>query len=122
MGRIFVVGSANIDLIAPLAALPRAGETVSAGDLTYVPGGKGANQACAAARMGAETHLIARIGSDSGALVLIESLQSAGVQIGFTERLAGSTGTAFIFLLPDGENSIVISPGANAALTAEAAV
>lgn len=64
MGRIFVVGSANIDLVAPLAALPRAGETVAAGDLTYVPGGKGANQTCAAARMGTETHMIARTGSD----------------------------------------------------------
>ena len=105
-----------MDLIVPTARFPSAGETVQGGDLRMVPGGKGANQACAAARLGARTILIAQAGKDAFGRQGIQSLQDAGVDttfVGFSER---STGCALICVRPDGENTIVISPGANATL------
>ncbi len=116
MSDIWVVGSLNIDLIVPTARFPSAGETVLGGDLGTAPGGKGANQACAAARLGARTFLIAQAGKDSFGQQVMQSLQDAGVDtasVGFSER---STGSALICVRPDGENTIVISPGANATL------
>lgn len=114
--RIFVLGSANMDLVIAVGRLPRAGETLSGGDLALFPGGKGANQACAAARLGGRVFMIGQVGADPFGPKLLASLREAGVdvsRVGVSER---PTGCACIYVLPDGENSIVISPGANATL------
>lgn len=117
MSRIWVVGSVNMDFIVPTDRFPSAGETISGGDLQSCPGGKGANQACAAARLGGETILVAQVGDDLIAPRLVESLHQANVKtdrVGVAKR---STGCALICVRSDGENAIVISPGANATLT-----
>ena len=115
--RIYVIGSLNADLVQSVPRLPRGGETLQGGGLRTFAGGKGGNQAFAAARMGGSVSMIGKLGNDSFGVVLLESLRSAGVN---TERVAsveGSSGTAMILVLPNGENAIVISPGANATLT-----
>ncbi len=119
MKNIIVVGSLNADLVQPLPRLPRPGETILAGDLLLVPGGKGANQAVAAGRLGGRARMIGELGEDSFADVLIESLQASGVDHTGIGRSPGSTGTACIMVLPSGENLIVVSPAANARLTVE---
>ncbi|MGE5647664.1 MAG: ribokinase [Acidobacteriota bacterium] len=120
--RIFVVGSANVDLVFALARLPREGETLTGGDLAVFPGGKGANQACAVARLGGSAAMVARVGEDAFGERLIASLRDAGADVTRVLRCARPTGCACIYVLPDGENSIVISPGANAALDPAGAV
>ncbi len=112
-GRIVVFGSLNMDLILPAGRLPRPGETLACGDFLAAPGGKGANQACAAGRLGGRVLMAGRVGDDSFGPRLIESLRSAGVDTTEVRTLHGSTGAAFILVLPDGENVILISPGAN---------
>jgi ribokinase len=115
--RIFTVGSLNIDLVTRMERLPREGETVCGGDLAVFPGGKGANQACAAALLGGHSTLIGETGHDSFGELILASLRSAGVDtqgVGVCEQ---ATGSACISVLPSGENAIVISPGANAALS-----
>jgi ribokinase len=114
--RIYVVGSANMDLVMDVAALPRLSQTVAGGDLRFIPGGKGANQACAAARTGGLVSMVAQVGPDPFGRVLRQSLSAAGVAtdlVGTSER---PSGCASIYVLPDGENCIVVSPGANASL------
>ncbi|MGW3241599.1 ribokinase [Streptomyces sp. NPDC001070] len=115
---LLVVGSANADLVIHVDRRPAAGETVLGSDLATHPGGKGANQAVAAARLGARTALLARVGDDAHGRLLTGSLRSAGVDT--TGVLTGdaSTGVALITVDPSGDNSIVVSPGANARLTA----
>jgi ribokinase len=119
--HIWVVGSANMDLVLPVGRIPRAGETISGGDLALIPGGKGANQACAAGRLGAAVSMIAQVGEDAFGSALIRSLEAAGVDAAGVGRASLPTGCALIYVLPDGENSIVLSPGANAALDAATA-
>lgn len=117
--NILVIGSLNADLVQNVAKLPRAGETLRGGGVRTFAGGKGGNQAVAAARMGGRVSMIAQVGRDSFAEALLESLRTAGVdteQVGFVDL---SSGTAIIFVLPNGENSIIISPGANATLSHE---
>lgn len=116
---IYVIGSLNADLVQSVPRLPRLGETITGGDLKMFTGGKGANQAYAAARMGACVSMIGEVGSDSLGTQLIESLQSAGVDTTHVGVSQGATGAATIFVLPNGENSIVVSPGANAELSVE---
>src|SRR6516225_4596908 len=101
--RITVVGSANVDLVARCERLPRAGETITSSTLERFPGGKGANQAVAAGRLGAD------------ALVL-RSLQQEGVDTSGVVREHGESGLALILLDAGGENVIVVAPGANARL------
>ena len=120
--RVFIVGSANMDLVMEVAAAPLPGQTVAGGDLHFIPGGKGANQACGAAKMGAAAFLVGQVGSDPFGEVLLESLRLAGVEIGRVGRHHGPTGCASIYVLPGGENCIVISPGANASLNPEIAL
>ncbi len=115
--RIVVIGSLNADLVQNVDRLPRAGETLFGGDLQTFAGGKGANQAVAAGRMGAQVSMIGQLGSDSLASLLMESLDSANVDTGPVGQADVSTGAAVIWVLPDGENVIVISPGANATVT-----
>ncbi|MGW0578303.1 ribokinase [Streptomyces sp. NPDC002920] len=114
---LLVVGSANADLVIGVERRPAAGETVLGGDLAVHPGGKGANQAVAAARLGARTALLARVGDDAYGRLLLDSQRAAGVDT--VGMLVGGapTGVALITVDPSGDNSIVVSPGANGRLT-----
>jgi ribokinase len=114
--RITVVGSANIDYVARCDRLPRPGETDTDAEFERVPGGKGANQAVAAARLGARVRFVGRVGRDD--LVLL-SLEHDGVDIAGVGRDDGETGVALILVDQDGENVIVVAPGANRRLTAD---
>ncbi|MFT4231471.1 MAG: ribokinase [Leucobacter sp.] len=118
---VVVIGSANADLVVEVPRRPGGGETLLGGDLRLLPGGKGANQAAAAARCGADTGLLACLGADANGAFLRERLAEAGVDIGGVLETDRPTGTAVILLTPDGENSIIVSPGANGALTVELA-
>ncbi|MFE2022508.1 ribokinase [Streptomyces sp. NPDC059499] len=116
---LLVVGSANADLVIGVERRPGPGETVLGSDLVVHPGGKGANQAVAAARLGARTALLARVGDDAHGRLLLESQQQAGVDTGGVLVGGAPTGVALITVDPSGDNSIVVSPGANARLTPE---
>jgi ribokinase len=117
--RIAVVGSLNMDFVARVEKLPRPGETVLGAGFQTIPGGKGANQAYAAGRLGGRVRMIGRIGSDVFGQELRRSLQSAGVDIsGILDTPDAATGVALIFVEAGGENVIVVAPGANAALDA----
>jgi len=107
-----VVGSINLDLVARVTRLPRAGETLSGRDFERFPGGKGANQAVAAARMGAHVSMVGAIGDDAFADEALAGLLGAGVSLQL--RREGTTGIALILVADDGENQIVVVPGANA--------
>ncbi|MFB7776530.1 ribokinase [Streptomyces bauhiniae] len=115
---LLVVGSANADLVISVERRPAAGETVLGGDLAVHPGGKGANQAVAAARLGARTALLARVGDDGHGRLLLDSLRSAGVDTASVSAGGAPTGVALITVDPSGDNSIVVSPGANFRLDA----
>ena len=112
--QITVVGSANIDYVARCERLPRPGETLTDAEFERVPGGKGANQAVAAARLGADVKFIGRIGSDD---LVLQSLEREGVDISAVVRDDGETGVALILVDDSGENVIVVAPGANRRLT-----
>ncbi|MGW0759290.1 ribokinase [Streptomyces sp. NPDC002814] len=114
---LLVVGSANADLVIGVERRPAAGETVLGSDLTVHPGGKGANQAVAAARLGARTVLLARVGDDANGRLLLDSQRAAGVDTVGVLVGGAPTGVALITVDPSGDNSIVVSPGANARLT-----
>ncbi|HEY0417865.1 MAG TPA: ribokinase [Gaiellaceae bacterium] len=110
--QLTVVGSINLDLVARVELLPRAGETVTAGGFVRVPGGKGANQAVAAARLGARVRMIGAVGEDAFADEALAGLREAGVELDVSRR--GTTGVALVLVAGDGENQIVVVPGANA--------
>ncbi|MET8943937.1 ribokinase [Streptomyces sp. NPDC004542] len=114
---LLVVGSANADLVIDVERRPGAGETVLGGDLAVHPGGKGANQAVAAARLGARTALLARVGDDAHGRLLLDSQRAAGVDPQGVLVGGAPTGVALITVDPSGDNSIVVSPGANGRLT-----
>ncbi len=114
--RITVVGSANVDLVARCERLPRPGETLTDAQFTRHPGGKGANQAVAAARLGARVRFIGRIGPDE---LTLRSLQDAGVDTSGVTRDEGEGGVAIVLVDAAGENAIVVAPGANRRLRAE---
>ncbi|MFE3851580.1 ribokinase [Streptomyces griseorubiginosus] len=114
---LLVVGSANADLVIGVERRPGAGETVLGSDLAVHPGGKGANQAVAAARLGARTALLARVGDDGHGRLLLESQRAAGVDTLGVLVGGAPTGVALITVDPTGDNSIVVSPGANGRLT-----
>jgi ribokinase len=108
-----VVGSINLDLVTRVERLPRPGETLSGATLERVPGGKGANQAVAAARLGAKVRLVGCVGADPMAEESLAGLRGAGVQLEVRE-VDAPTGVAIILVADDGENVIVVVPGANA--------
>ncbi|MEV0978250.1 ribokinase [Streptomyces sp. NPDC049915] len=114
---LLVVGSANADLVVGVERRPAAGETVLGSDLVVHPGGKGANQAVAAARLGARTALLARVGDDAYGRLLLDSQRAAGVDTVGVLVGGAPTGVALITVDPSGDNSIVVSPGANGRLT-----
>jgi ribokinase len=120
-GAVVVLGSANADLVVEVERRPAGGETLSGSDLHVFAGGKGANQAAASARAGAETRLLGCVGDDGNGAFLRARLGEAGVILDDLRSGERPTGTAMILLTPDGENSIVVSPGANAAVDIEMA-
>lgn len=121
--RVCVVGSVNMDLRFDVDTLPRPGETVLASSLTYAPGGKGGNQAVAAARAGAQVQFVGAVGDDAAAEQLRAHLLANGVGLDGTIAMPGPSGTAIIVVDANAENTIVVAPGANGHLTlAEAAV
>ncbi|GAB4300844.1 MAG: ribokinase [Oscillatoriaceae cyanobacterium] len=112
--KIIVFGSINMDLVAKSPRLPRPGETVSGSEFFTAPGGKGANQAVAAARLGVPTFMVGRVGGDSFGQELQASLQAAGVNTeGVLVEDSTSSGVAVIAVDDKGENSIIVIPGAN---------
>jgi ribokinase len=114
---IVVVGSINIDFVVTTERIPVPGETLTGGDLQTHSGGKGANQAVAAARLGYPVRMIGRVGSDIFGEQMRASLRSAGVDIDAVGVTEGATGAASITVARSGENAIVVIPGANAAVT-----
>jgi ribokinase len=114
---VVVVGSINIDLVANAERIPVEGETVLGTDFQIHPGGKGANQAVAVARLGYPVSMIGRLGDDAFGEQLRGHLQSAGVDVSAVATSPGTSGVAVIVVGEKGENSIVITPGANALLT-----
>lgn len=119
--RITVVGSVNLDLVATGATLPRPGETVTGATLARHPGGKGANQALAARRLGAEVRLVGRVGADAMADEALALLRQDGVDLSDCRAdSALPTGVALIAVDAKGENLIIVAPGANAGFTSDA--
>jgi ribokinase len=116
---VVVVGSINMDLVARTRRIPVGGETVSGDNFQVHPGGKGANQAVAAARLGYPVGMIGRLGDDAFGAQLRSHLESAGVDCAGIAQSQGSSGVAVIVVSDSGENVIVVVPGANALLTSQ---
>ncbi len=118
MSKILVIGSLNADLVVRAPRFPSPGETIQGENLITIPGGKGANQAVASARLGAQVAMIGRVGTDAFGSTLINNLEQNKVE---TDRIitdgSSATGTAVIVVDPQGQNSIILSPGANAKVT-----
>ena len=120
MGKILVIGSLNIDMVMKVDHMPTAGETILCDGMKLVAGGKGANQACAAGRLGTDVTMLGAIGNDSHGEMQRDSLQRSGVDVsGLITKERVSTGTAFITVNKEGNNSIVVVQGANAQFTPE---
>jgi ribokinase len=119
--RVVVVGSVNVDLVTRLERLPRPGETVLGGVFSRHPGGKGGNQAVAAARLGAQVAIVGCVGEDDAGRRARQDLTDAGVDCSWLAGVAAPTGTASILVDRRGENMIAVAPGANAELGARAA-
>jgi ribokinase len=118
--EVVVVGSVNADLATTVSRHPGPGETVQGKEMRILPGGKGANQALAAARLGAKTALIASVGQDANAAVALESLRSAGVDVSGVLGCGTATGMAVVTVDDSGENTIVVLAGANGQMDATA--
>jgi ribokinase len=121
MPRILVLGSLNIDLVQSVPRLPVPGETLRGENFAIHVGGKGANQACAAARLGGTVAFAGMLGSDVFADRVRSELNAAGVRMDFIASSPAASGTATILVLPSGDNVIVIAPGANGDVTPELA-
>ncbi|WP_229807868.1 PfkB family carbohydrate kinase, partial [Actinomadura livida] len=118
--EVVVVGSVNADLVVGVERRPAPGETVLGSDLATLPGGKGANQAVAAARLGGRVGIVGRIGDDGHGELLRGALAADGVDLAHLTVTEGApSGVALITIGPDGDNSIIVSPGANARLAPE---
>jgi len=111
--RICVLGSINIDLVTKTDAFPKAGQTVSGHEFATFPGGKGANQAVAAGRLGADVTFLGKVGSDTFGDMALKSLHEANVNVSYIQKEQTSTGTASITVNAQGENTIIVVPGAN---------
>ena len=116
--EIAVVGSCNLDFVVGVESIPQVGETVLGGDLVQIPGGKGANQAVAAARLGRSVAMVGRVGDDGSGQVLRQALDGDGVDTAALLTTPGvPSGVALISVQEDGDNAIVVSPGANGRVT-----
>jgi ribokinase len=118
-GRVLVVGSLNADLVVGVDRFPEPGETVLGRDFAVFPGGKGANQAYAAARLGGRVEMLGAIGDDAYGSLLVEALRSVGVDVTGIRRHPASTGVALISVAADGQNEIIVASGANGMLASE---
>lgn len=119
--RVHVVGSINQDLMVSTPVYPKLGETVHGHHVAASPGGKGSNQAVAAATLGASTHMVGRVGSDAFGTAMLEALQGAGVDTRSIETSqAAQTGLAIVTHTDEGKNAIIVMQGANQALTPDA--
>jgi len=117
--NVIVVGSVNMDLVfTGLSALPLPGETISGRDFVVMPGGKGANQASAAATLGATVQFVAAVGTDAFGTQASDDLANRGVGLAHLKRVDAATGVAAVLIDDSGENSIIIAPGANAHVAA----
>ena len=116
---VVVVGSANLDLVARASRLPKPGETVSGSHFFEACGGKGVNQAIAAARAGAKTGFIGALGRDHAGEILLTALVKDGVDVSAVQRVSAPTGRALIGVSDSGENSIIVVPGANHAVSVD---
>lgn len=120
MAHITVVGSLNMDLVVRTPRIPRPGETIIGSDFHTIPGGKGANQAVAAAKLGAEVSMIGRVGVDDFGKALLANLNSVSVNSDLVRQdPSAATGIALITVEDSGENNIVLAPGANMKLSVE---
>jgi len=119
VGRVVVVGSINVDVVARSSRIPRPGETVLGESITLLPGGKGANQAVAAHRLETSVVLSGAVGNDQFSAVSLDFFRSEGINLEHISTADGATGTALIVVDDRGENSIVIVPGANQQLWAD---
>jgi ribokinase len=115
MRDICVVGGINMDLVVQVPHIPRPGETVQGGEVARFPGGKGSNQAVAASRLGAAPAMLGQVGEDAFGDELLATLGAAGIETGGVRRVSAATGVALISVAPDGQNAIVVAPGANMA-------
>lgn len=120
MKKIVVVGSLNMDVVVETPHMPECGETVSGRGISFVPGGKGANQAYALGRLGGDVTMIGAVGKDASGKALLDNLKSMNVNVsGIREIEDGTTGQAFITVDDKGDNSIIIIAGANGMVTKE---
>ncbi|CAN5725936.1 ribokinase [soil metagenome] len=119
--RVCVVGSVNMDSVFAVPSLPKPGETILATSAQLLPGGKGGNQAIAAARAGAQVQLVAAVGTDAHGRQLRDHLAANDVGLDGVVTLPASSGTAVIVVGTDAENMIIVAPGANAHLTMDSA-
>ena len=120
MTSIVVVGSINLDIVASGDRLPAPGETVTGAVLNYYPGGKGGNQALAAAKLGADVSMVAHVGTDSAANDALALLREGGVDLSRCDAVSEApTGVALVAVAKSGENQIVVAPGANRTLVPE---
>lgn len=118
--KLVVIGSSNTDMVVKSERIPRGGETVLGGEFIMVPGGKGANQAVCAAKLGADVKLVARVGDDSFGEVSLANFVRAGVDTQFVVKdPSAPSGVALIVVDDSGENAIVVAPGANQRVTPE---
>lgn len=115
---IVVFGSSNLDQVGTVSRLPKPGETVAGGTFSMAPGGKGANQALAARRAGAEVRHVSAVGNDAFADLALELLEKGGVDLSQVQKADAVTGIAMIFVDAEGENVIAVLPGANATVSA----
>ncbi len=118
-GRVAVVGSLNMDLVARVPRAPRLGETILAESFGTYPGGKGLNQAVAARRAGAKVSMLGRVGEDPFGAALVACLEEEGIDGGQVQAVAEGTGVAVIHVLPDGRNTIAVAAQANGTLGPE---
>ncbi len=116
---VVVIGSLNADLVVKSPRFPQPGETISGEDLRIIPGGKGANQAVAAARQGVDVAMVGRVGSDGFGPFLVDNLKANHVDASNVQKNESATGTAIIVVDANGQNSIVLSPGANGKVTSQ---
>lgn len=115
---VAVIGSINLDMVATVKVFPQPGETVTNATLQRFPGGKGANQATAARRLGAMVYMVGRVGEDPIAEDALQTLRNEGIDLSYCNALPGvATGLAMIIVSETGENQIVVAPGANAEFT-----
>jgi ribokinase len=117
-GHVVIIGSVNMDLVVRAPRIPARGETILGGEFTTIPGGKGANQAVAVARLGATSVLVGRVGEDDFGGRLLTGLRNSGVDCRHVQRTSGvASGIALIVVGDDGDNAITVASGANFAVT-----